>query len=123
MSHVNLVKVAMTDKDAIKAAAAKLNLTFVGEKTHELYNGQKATGLGFKLAGWSFPVVIDPVTGVAAFDNYNEQWGKQIELDKLVQGYGLEVTRAEANRLGAMCEERVLENGDVELEMSLLVNV
>jgi hypothetical protein len=121
VSHVNLVKVAMTDRAAIKAAAEKQNLKFLGEKTHELYNSQKATGLGFTLPGWSYPVVIDPATGIAAYDNYGEHWGKQIELDKLVQGYGVEVTRAEANRLGALCEERVLANGDIELEMSLLV--
>jgi len=121
VSHVNLVKVAMTNREAIMAAAEKLKLRFIGEKTHELYGNQKATGLGFTLPGWSHPVVIDPATGIAAYDNYGEHWGKQIELDKLVQGYGVEVTRAEANRLGAFCEERVLENGDVELEMSLLV--
>lgn len=117
MSHINTVVVKMTNKEAILAAAQKLHLEFVGEKRHELWGGQTATGLGFKLEGWNHPVVIDPVTGKASYDNFGGSWGKQECLDQFVQRYSAEVAIAEAAAMGYIAQEQVLDNGDLQLEL------
>ncbi len=117
MSHISTVKVEMKDRAAIIRAAQKLRLTFLSEGEHRLYNDQKATGLAFKLPEWRYPIVIDPETGVVKYDNYGESWGKQVELDKLVQRYGAEVAIMQAEAVGMETIETELENGDLRLEL------
>ena len=61
-----------------------------------------ATGLLVKLPGWHYPVVVDTASGETKFDNYNQAWGKQSELDKLLQAYAVEKATIEA-RLMRCC--------------------
>ena len=117
MSHITKVRIQMTDVAAINAAAAHLGLKCLGEQRHELYGNQKAYGLGFALPGWEYPLVIDVGTGEAVYDNFNGQWGKQIELDKLAQRYGVEAAKLYAEQNNYMFSETELANGDVEVEL------
>lgn len=117
MSHINSVKIQMKDREAVKAAAQHLNLEFVGEKVHTLFNGQTARGMGFKLPGWTYPVVVDLSTGEAHYDNYNESWGQQVELDRLVQRYSAEVARGQAEQMGFVYSEQTLDDGSLQVEL------
>lgn len=121
MSHTVTCKVEMRDENSLRRAIDHLNLPLVeGGRigTHKLYGGQSAHGIAIQLPNWRHPVVIDPVTGTAKYDNFNGSWGKQIELDKLVQRYSIERTMEEAQVVGYNVEENTLENGDVELVMT-----
>lgn len=117
MSHVVKCKVEMKNQSILEKAMEHLGLKNLGVKTHELYGGQSATGLGMSLPGWNFPVVVNLENGEAAYDNYNGSWGKQVELDKLVQRYSIEAALEQAVLSGYTVDEQQLENGDVELNM------
>lgn len=116
MSHINVVKVQMKNEDAVMAAAKHLGLTVLGRQKFNLYEGA-VEGLGLKLEGWRYPVVLDLETGEVKYDNYNGSWGDQIQLDRLVQRYGVECARLEAEMHGYQYQETLLPNGDVEVEL------
>lgn len=122
MSHIVTCKVEMKNVDCLNRAIKHLGLENLGnKKQHKLFGGQQAAGIAVKLPGWSYPVVINPETGVAVYDNYGGHWGKQEELDKLVQRYAIETTIDQAVAGGYIYEENRLANGDVELLMTGLV--
>ena len=123
MSHIVKCTVEMKNKAALDAAIEHLGLENLGEKTHDLYNRQKANGVGVKLPDWNYPVVINTETGEAKYDNYGGSWGKQTELDKLVQRYSIEVAKEQGVAGGYTCVEETQENGDVELTMTQLASV
>jgi hypothetical protein len=111
----------MRDEESLREAIEKLGLELVAggvNKTHTLYNNQKAKGIAFKLPGWSYPVVVNPETGEAKYDNYKGSWGKQSELDKLVLRYSVCRIEKQAETEGYSVVEESLENGDVELVMT-----
>lgn len=120
MSHITTCKVEMTEIAHLEAAIKHLGLRTIGTKVHDLFAGQKAEGLGILLDDWRYPLVINVKTGEAKYDNYNGGWGKQVELDKLVQRYALAATEAKAKDEGYLYEERLQENGDVEVHMEQL---
>ncbi len=117
MSHVVKCKDNMKNRGALDTAIQNLGLQNLGQGTFKLYGGRQVTGLGVTLPDWKFPIVINPETGEASYDNYGGSWGKQIELDKLVQRYSIEVAQEQALLSGYTVTEKELENGDVELEM------
>jgi len=117
MSHVVQVRnIQCKDEQALIQACSHLGLS-CKEGTHQLFGSQKATGLAVNLPGWRYPVVIDTKTGEAKYDNYNGSWGKQDELDKLIQRYAIEAAKNEGALHGFQSVEHELENGDVRLEM------
>ena len=122
MSHIVKCSVAMTNIGCLEKSITHLGLTSLGRGTHKLF-GSRATGLGFKLPAWHHPVVVDTEKGEAVYDNYGGNWGKQIELDKLVQRYSAEVAQEQALASGYTYEEQILENGDIEAVMTQLVSV
>lgn len=121
MSHVVTCKVEMKNRDALNAAIDHLGLENLGQGKHRLY-GRSVDGVGLKLPDWNYPVVINPETGEAFYDNYGGSWGKQLELDKLVQRYSIEVAEAQAMESGYNVETVDQENGDVELIMTQLAS-
>lgn len=106
----------------LNRSITKLGLTNLGEGRHKLFDGSVHSGIAVKLPGWQYPVVIDHVKGEAFYDNYGGSWGKQIELDKLVQRYTIEVAADQAIAGGYTFAENVLANGDVELEMTAVAS-
>ena len=121
MSHIVTCKVELKNEGCLLKAADKLGLEHLGNKTHDMYGRQKATGHGFKLPNWQYPVVIGE-DGTARYDNYGGSWGKQVELDKLVQEYSAQVAEEQALMSGYTVERNYAENGDLELEMTQLVS-
>jgi hypothetical protein len=118
MSHIVSIKTKLIDGPAVNAACRRLGLEEPVSGTAELFSG-KATGLIVKLPGWHYPVVIDTASGTAQFDNYGERWGKQTELDKLLQAYTVEKARAEARRLGNTVTEQTLTDGSIKLTIQV----
>ena len=63
--------------------------------------------------------MIDTAAGQVEFDNYNEAWGKQAELDKLMQAYAVEKARLEARKAGHSVTERALADGSIKLTVAV----
>lgn len=118
MSHIVTIKTQIRDAAALSAACTRLGLQQPAHGTAELF-GSSATGHIVRLPGWQYPVVINPTTGQIDFDNYNQAWGKQVELDKLLQAYAVEKARIEARRSGHTVSEQYLPNGDIKLTVQV----
>ena len=87
-------------------------------RTAKLFSAE-ASGLIVKLTGWHYPAVIDTASGEVKFDNYNGHWGKQQELDKLLQAYAVEKACAQARRLGNTVTEQALADGSIKLTIQV----
>jgi hypothetical protein len=118
MSHIVSIKTKLLDAAAVDAACRRLGLEQPVSGTAKLFSDQ-ASGLIVKLPGWSYPAVIDTASGEVKYDNYGGQWGKQQELDKLLQAYAVEKTRAEARRLGNTVTEQTLTDGSIKLTIQV----
>lgn len=119
MSHTVKVAVKMKNVEALNAAIDKLGLTRVGgreSQNHRLWSGNTANGIGIKLPGWQYPVVVNPDTGEAVYDNFGGHWGAQDTLDQLCQEYAVQETTMQALQHGYCVEhEEELEDGSRKL--------
>ena len=118
MSHIVSIRTRVTDPAALAAACRRLGLPEPVRGTAELYSG-RASGLVVALPGWQYPAVIDTASGEVRFDTYNGAWGSQAELDKLLQAYAIEKTRAEARRAGHTLTEQRLADGSIKLTIQV----
>jgi hypothetical protein len=60
--------------------------------TAKLFSGE-ATGLLVQLPEWQYPVVVDVLTGLVRYDNFEGRWGEQAQLDRFLQMYAIENSR------------------------------
>lgn len=97
MSHTMNISIELHDRAALEAACQRLGLR-MEEGVHRLYSSTEE-GIGIFLPGWRYPVVIKN-DGTIAYDNYNGQWGRDDELNKLRAYYGLEKAKIEARKRG-----------------------
>jgi hypothetical protein len=118
MSHVVNIKTQIKDPIALAAACARLGLEAPTQGKAKLFVTE-AVGLIVKLPGWTYPAVIDTATGTIAYDNYNQAWGDQRELDKLLQAYAVEAARAQARRAGHSVTEQPLADGSIKLTIAV----
>ena len=114
MSHIVTIKTKVTDSAALLAACRRLGLEEPIQGSARLFSSH-ATGLIVKLPGWTYPAVIDTAAGEVKFDNYGGAWGKQEELDKLLQAYAVERAKSEARRVGHSVTEQTLGDGSIKL--------
>lgn len=118
MSHIVSIKTEIRDPVALASACQRLQLSSpVFEKT-TLFSGE-VTGHCVRLPDWKYPVVCQTDTGKIAFDNFGGRWGKQSELDRLLQGYAVEKCRLEARRKGHAVIEQSLADGSVKLTVNV----
>lgn len=73
MSHIVTIQTKVHDRAAIHAACRRLGLSEPVEGTARLFSGESA-GLLLQLPGWTYPAVIDPLTGTVRYDNYGGVW-------------------------------------------------
>ena len=118
MSHIVTIATEIRDPDAVAAACRRLGLPGPVHGTATLFEG-RATGLLVKLPGWLYPVVCDTATGSVRFDNYNQQWGSQEQLNRLLQAYAVEKARIEARKRGHHVVEKSLADGSIEVTIQL----
>jgi hypothetical protein len=117
MSHVVTLQTRLHDPAALAAACQRLGLAAPVQGTAELYSGQ-ASGQIVRLPGWTYPVVVDTLSGAARFDHFEGRWGDPRELDKLLQMYAIEKCRIEARRRGYAVTEQQLADGSVKLTIA-----
>ena len=114
MSHTVTIKSELRDIVAIRAACKRLSLADPINGKHKLFSSEE-TGLAVQLPGWNYPVVVDAATGKVASDNYHEQWGKQAELNRFLQAYGICKATIEARKRGYTVSEKTLPDGSIRL--------
>lgn len=118
MSHVVTVKSEIRDPAALRAACQRLRLAEPAYETVRLFSAE-ATGWAVRLPEWRFPVVCHTDTGQVEFDNYNQHWGKQVELDRLLQSYAVEKAKIEARCRGHQVTEAQLADGSIKLTVNV----
>jgi hypothetical protein len=114
MSHIVTIKTEIRDPTALDAACRRLGLSEPVRGTARLFTSQ-AEGLIVHLPDWRYPVVIDTDTHQVQYDNYGGQWGKQSQLDRLLQAYAVEKTKIESRRGGYTVTEQPLSDGSIKL--------
>jgi hypothetical protein len=118
VSHIVSIATEVRDPDAVAAACRRLGLPEPVQGTARLFEGQ-ATGLLVKLPDWLYPVVCETATGVVRYDNYNQSWGKQEHLDRLLQIYSVEKARIEGHKRGHQVVEKSLADGSIEVTIQV----
>ena len=117
MSHLVTIQTRLHDPAAISAACQRLNLAAPVEGSVRLFSGE-ATGLIVQLPGWRYPTVIDTLTGLVRYDNFNGEWGDQQHLDRFLQLYAVEKTKLEARKRNFPISERQLQDGSIKLQIT-----
>ncbi len=115
MSHTVTIKTKINDLAAIQAACQRLNLPQPSQGDVRLFD-RIAHGIGVQLEDWSFPVCIEP-DGNLLFDNFQGFWGVPEKLDQFQQMYAVEKAKLEARKQGYTCQESVLADGSIRLNV------
>ncbi|MGE3805248.1 MAG: DUF1257 domain-containing protein [Gemmataceae bacterium] len=118
MSHLVTLKARFQDVAAVEAACRRLNLPAPVKGTARIYSTE-ATGLIVQFPGWTFPAVIDVTSGTVAYDNFNGNWGADVEIQKFMQMYAVEAAKIEARRKGHTCSEQLLADGSIKLAIEV----
>ncbi|WP_254508974.1 DUF1257 domain-containing protein [Anatilimnocola floriformis] len=118
MSHIVQIQTQVRDAAAVTAACRRLGLAPPIHKVAKLFTST-AEGLTVQLPGWQYPVVCDLTSGQLKFDNFNERWGKQQELDRFLQAYACELAKIEARKKGHMVSEQTLADGSIKLTIQV----
>jgi hypothetical protein len=116
VSHIVSVQTKFHDPAAVAAACARLGLAAPVQGKARLHSGE-AEGLVVQLPGWTYPAVIDSLTGVIHYDNYSGRWGEQAELGRLLQAYAVERAKLEARKKGYTFTEQQLQDGSIRLQI------
>lgn len=117
MSHSVVIKaVEVRDAEALAAACQRCGLEAPKEGLHRLFDRTQRQGHAVKLKNWNYPVIFDLQTGEALYDNYNGDWGNELELDRLIQGYTAEVVSSRARASGySNITENQMADGTLQL--------
>jgi hypothetical protein len=89
LSHVVTITTEVRDSEAVRAACQRLQLSKPQQGVFRLFSGE-AAGLAVQLPGWRYPAVFNLATGQALYDNFQERWGAQVQLDRFLQMYAVE---------------------------------
>ena len=118
MSHLVSIKTEIRDPTALAAACRRLGLAEPVQGKAKLFTSE-AEGLIVNLPDWRYPVVIDTGARQVHYDTYGGQWGKQAELDRLLQVYAVEKAKLEARRAGHTVTEMPLADGSIKLTVQI----
>jgi len=118
MSHIVTIRTEIRDPTALAAACRRLGLAEPVQGKARLFTSE-AEGLIVQLPDWRYPVVVDTASRQIHYDNFNQQWGKQCELDRLLQAYGVEKAKLEARRTGHTVTETPLQDGSIKLTIQV----
>jgi len=116
MSHIVSIHCKVHDPTAVAAACARLGLAAPVQGSARLFSGE-AQGLIVQLPDWKYPAVIETLSGVVRYDNYEGSWGDQQHLDRFLQAYMVERAKAEARKKGLACSEQALADGSIKLQI------
>jgi len=114
MSHIVTIRTAIRSLEAIRQATRRLQLPEPTFGEVQLFSERK-TGWAIQLRDWRYPVVANLECGRLDYDNYNQRWGRQQELDQFLQRYAVEAAVIQARRQGHTTTEQTLADGSIKL--------
>lgn len=103
-SHTTTVHVEFKSREALIAAAEKLNMRVLGEGTHSLYSS-KHTGFALHFPNWNYPVIAGK-DGNLHYDTYNGVWGNEADVRRLTSQYAIEAARQAALAQGWVSQDQ-----------------
>jgi len=115
VSHTVTIKTKITDVVAIQAACNRLKLPQPTRGEVRLFD-RVATGIGVHLDGWRFPICVES-DGNLLYDHFQGFWGSPEKLDQFQQAYAVEKAKLEARKQGYTCQESVLADGSIRLNV------
>jgi hypothetical protein len=115
MSHTVTIQTKVHDMAAIQAACQRLKIPQPTKGEVRLFD-RIAQGIGVQLDGWRFPLCIES-DGNLLFDNFGGFWGSLEKLDQFQQAYAVEKAKIEARKQGYTCQESVLADGSIRLNV------
>ena len=118
MSHIVTIKTEIRDAIALCSACRRLGLEEPKHETVQLFSDE-ATGHVVRLPDWRYPMVCDLASGTINFDNFGGRWGKQCELDRLIQAYATESVKLQARKQGHSIREQSLVDGSIKLTIQI----
>jgi hypothetical protein len=116
LSHIVTIATKIHDAAAVAAACHRLGLADAVQGTARLYGGE-AAGLLVRLPGWRYPAVVDVLTGLVHYDNFQGRWGEFRELERFRQAYAVEKAKLEARKKGYAVSEQALQDGSIRLQL------
>lgn len=118
MSHLVSIQTQVRDPIAVTAACARLKLPAPVHRTVQLFSAEE-TGLAVELPGWRYPVVCQTESGNLKFDNFQNRWGHQSELERFLQAYAVEMVKLQARRQGRTAIEQPLADGSIRVQIAV----
>ena len=115
MSHTVTVKTMITDFTVIQSACDRLKMAQPNRGIIRLFD-RIANGIGVQLDGWRFPICIES-DGNLLYDNFGGFWGLPEKLDQFQQVYAVEKAKLEARKQGYTCQESLLADGSIRLNL------
>lgn len=117
MSHTVKVKdIKLTNAAALERAASRLGISVQKVANQRMYGGTVlGPGTVLQIPGWRYPVHVDE-KGEASYDNYNGVWGKQADLDLLMQNYNAMCVAGALESDGWITNETTDEQGNIIIE-------
>ena len=116
MSHTATVEIEIKDKTAFELACKKLGIKYSLDEEVTLFDRTTVRGMTAYLPGWRYPAVFD---GKKCYsDTYGQRWGRDSELNKLKQAYGVYAAKRAAQKAGFRVTEKMQADGSVRLVCS-----
>jgi hypothetical protein len=116
MSHIVTLQTRVHDPTAVAAACQRLGLAPPRQGSARLYSGA-AEGLLVQLPGWTYPLVIDTLSGFIRYDNFEQRWGEQQHLERFLQSYAVEKAKLAARQQGYSVHEQSLPDGSIKVQI------
>lgn len=115
MSHVATVAIAIKNPQTLCRVLQNKGIEVKqGKHQVSLYSTKVEADMSFQLKGWNYRCAV--IGEQVKYDNFNGSWGKQSEMDSVLQGYAVEVAKEQTQSEGYSIEsETTLQDGTVEL--------
>lgn len=115
MSQTLVCKTQIKNRERLEGVLRELGVPHEYAAEFRMFDGETIkNALLFTPEGWRHQVAV-PVNGNLRYDNYEGHWGKEEELDKILQAYSVAELRHQAQLEGYIVTETKLDNGDIEL--------
>ena len=118
MSHIVTIRTEVRDREAVRRACRRLELSDPVEGEAKVFTTRKK-GLLVQLKDWEFPLIVDLETGKVEYDNYEGHWGGIDRLMTFLQIYCVERATIEARKRGYSVVEQPLDDGSIKLSIGV----
>lgn len=114
MSHTTTIELEIKSLTALKTACHETSTPYEEMTSVRLYDGTIIEDcFAFTPSGWKYLVAAKD--GAMRYDNYEEKWGSDAELNSVKQRYAVNVQKEAARSRGYRVREERMTGGKVKL--------